>query len=75
MSEPIHRDMIIGEMLQMYPETKAVILRHFGSGCFTCPGIGMESLSFGATMHNVDVDSMVEELKTVVMEKEAAESG
>lgn len=71
MTDPIHRDMIIGEMLQMYPETQAVVLRYFGSGCFTCPGMGMENLSFGAAMHNVDVEEMVAELNKVVNQAES----
>lgn len=66
MSQPIDREMIIGEILQMYPETQPVILRYFGSGCFSCPGMSMESLSFGATMHNVDVDAMVADLNAAV---------
>lgn len=72
MTNPINPDMIIGEMLQMFPETQPVILRYFGSGCFTCPGMSMENLSFGASMHNVDVNAMVEELNAVVLEKEAS---
>jgi hybrid cluster-associated redox disulfide protein len=66
MTNPIDREMIIGEVLQMYPETQSVILKYFGSGCFSCPGMGMESLSFGAAMHNVDVEAMVADLNSAI---------
>ena len=58
----ITRDMLIGDVLQNRPEARKVIEKYFGDGCFTCPGIMWESLSFGATMHNRNVDDMLEEI-------------
>ena len=46
----------------MSPGAKAVIQKYFGNGCFTCPGMKMESLSFGAMMHNKKVDDILAEL-------------
>ena len=57
-----HKDMNIGEILDAKPEAMKVIEKYFGQGCFTCPGINMESISFGATMHGVDAETMVKEL-------------
>lgn len=60
-----HKDMNIGEVLDIEPEAIKVIEKYFGSGCFTCPGMRMESISFGATMHNADPEKMVEELNAL----------
>jgi hybrid cluster-associated redox disulfide protein len=57
-----HPDMIIGEVLQAHPEAEKVIEKYFGAGCFTCPGMRMESLSFGAMMHGIDPEVVVREL-------------
>jgi hybrid cluster-associated redox disulfide protein len=58
----VNKDMLIGDVLQLKPSSKDVIEKYFGMGCFTCPGIIWESLSFGATMHNRDVEAIVEEI-------------
>ena len=58
----VNKDMLIGDILQMKPGSKYVIEKYFGAGCFTCPGIMWESLSFGAAMHNRDVEAIVQEI-------------
>ncbi len=60
-----HKDMNIGEILDMEPDAMKVIEKYFGSGCFTCPGMRTESITFGATMHNVDPEKMVAELNAL----------
>ncbi|MEK6645139.1 MAG: DUF1858 domain-containing protein [Candidatus Firestonebacteria bacterium] len=62
----INKDMMIGEVLTKYPQTKSVIEKYFGGGCFTCAGINMESLSFGAMMHNVEPETLVNELNAAI---------
>ncbi|MFH1002780.1 MAG: DUF1858 domain-containing protein [Chloroflexota bacterium] len=57
-----HKDMNIGEVIKMHPGAEKVIEKHFGGGCFTCPGINMESIAFGAMMHNLDPAVIVKEL-------------
>lgn len=57
-----NKDLTIGEVFEMHPEAEKVIEKYFGSGCFTCPGMKMESIAFGATMHGVDPEAMVKEL-------------
>ena len=59
----------IGEVFQKYPETEKVFKKYFGSGCFTCPGSKMEDIAFGAMMHNVDPEKIVEELNEVIKKK------
>jgi len=61
----VTKDMLIGDVLKMKPAANEVIEKYFGSGCFTCPGIMWESLSFGATMHNRNVDDMLEEINAL----------
>lgn len=57
-----NKDMVIGDVLALDPRAVEVIRKYFGSGCFTCPGMKMESISFGAMMHSIDPDVVVKEL-------------
>ena len=66
MSEgPITKSMTIGEVIENYPETMEVFMKHFGNGCFTCPGSKTEDIAFGATMHGLDAETIVNELNEV----------
>lgn len=56
------KDSIIGDVVKDGPATRQVIEKYFGNGCFTCPGINMESLSFGSMMHNMDPEKILKEL-------------
>ena len=58
----ITKDSLIGDVIRDVPGAKDVIQKYFGGGCFTCPGLNVESLSFGAMMHNLDPDKVVKEL-------------
>lgn len=62
----ITKEMTIGEVMEKYPVTEDVFRKYFGTGCFTCPGSKMENIAFGATMHNVDADTVVKELNEAV---------
>ena len=66
MNKSVNKDTLIGDILKNYPQAKEVIQKYFGNGCFTCPGINMESLSFGAPMHSVDVNKMVDEINVSI---------
>ncbi len=59
----ITKDSVIGDVIRTVPGAQKVIEKYFGNGCFTCPGINMESIAFGATMHNIDPEKIVEEIK------------
>ncbi len=61
----ITKDSIIGDVIKMSPEAKAVIQKYFGNGCFTCAGINMESISFGSMMHNHDPNKIVDEINAL----------
>jgi hypothetical protein len=58
----VNKDSIIGEVIKEIPGAKDVIQRHFGGGCFTCPGINVESIGFGAMMHNLDPEVIIKEI-------------
>jgi hybrid cluster-associated redox disulfide protein len=62
----IDKDMNIGEVLEKYPEARKVFQKHFGEGCFNCPGSRQESIQFGALMHNKDVNAILEDLNSTI---------
>lgn len=62
----ITKDSVIGDVIKAVPGANKVIEKYFGTGCFTCPGINMESIAFGATMHNTDPEQIVAEIKKLV---------
>jgi hybrid cluster-associated redox disulfide protein len=57
-----NKDTVIGDVLKANPAAIKVIQKYFGQGCFTCPGMNMESISFGALMHNIDPEVIIKEL-------------
>ncbi len=59
----ITKDSIIGDVIKAVPGADKIIEKYFGTGCFTCPGINMETITFGATMHNMNPEKIVEEIK------------
>ena len=63
----------IGEVFSKYPETEPVFQKYFGSGCFTCPGSKTEDIAFGAMMHNVEPEEIIDELNEAI--KKGAEGG
>lgn len=60
--KPITRDSVIGDVLRERPKSKEVIQKYFGGGCFTCPGMNVESIGFGSMMHNLDPDKIIKEI-------------
>lgn len=61
-TKKFNKNMIIGQVLSMHPDARKVIEKYFGNGCFTCPGMKMETIAFGAMMHNIDPEAVVKEL-------------
>lgn len=58
----ITKDTVIGDVIREHPGAKAVIQKYFGGGCFTCPGMNVESIGFGSMMHNLDPDKIIKEI-------------
>lgn len=61
----ITKDMPIGEIVQKYPDTIEVFLRH-GLMCFGCAIARFENLEQGALAHGIDVESLVQDLNATV---------
>ncbi len=62
----VTKDSVIGDVIKTVPGAEDVIRKYFGDGCFTCPGINMESIAFGATMHNTDPEVVVDDIKKLM---------
>ncbi|MBI5190388.1 MAG: DUF1858 domain-containing protein [Nitrospirae bacterium] len=65
----VDKNTIIGDIVKSCPEGKEVIQKYFGTGCFTCPGINMESIGFGSMMHNLDPQLIVDEVNAALEKK------
>ena len=64
--QTITKNMTIGEVLEKFPATEPVFMKHFGNGCFTCPGSKTEDIAFGATMHGLDAETIVNDLNEAI---------
>ncbi|MBI5119133.1 DUF1858 domain-containing protein [Candidatus Poribacteria bacterium] len=62
----ITADHLIGDVLKDHPQTLPVFRKYFGEGCFTCPGARLESIAFGALMHGLDANAVLEELNECI---------
>lgn len=62
-SSEITHETLIGDVIRNVPGGEDIIKKYFGNGCFTCPGMNMESISFGAMMHGLEPDPIVRELR------------
>jgi hybrid cluster-associated redox disulfide protein len=65
----VTKDSVIGDVIRENPGARDIIQRYFGGGCFTCPGINMESISFGSMMHNLDPDKIVNEINRLAADE------
>jgi hypothetical protein len=54
---------LIGDVVRDVPGGEEVIKKYFGTGCFTCPGMNMESISFGAMIHGLEPDPILKDLR------------
>ena len=59
----INQETLIGDVVRTVPGGEDIIRKYFGNGCFTCPGMNMESISFGAMMHGLEPEPIVRELQ------------
>lgn len=63
----ITKEMAIGEIVEKYPKTVEVFLRH-GLMCFGCAVARFENLEQGAVAHGIDVDALLTDLNKAVTE-------
>jgi hybrid cluster-associated redox disulfide protein len=64
-NEKINKEMSIGEVVQTYPQTIEVFLKH-GLMCFGCAIARFENIEQGATAHGINVQALIKDLNTVV---------
>ena len=58
----------VGEMIQVYPETKKVLEDNYGGECFTCPGMAIETVEQTAHMHNKKPEDILDQINSIVRE-------
>ncbi len=59
----IDSNTLIGEIIANYPKATPVFQKHFGDGCFDCPGQSYESVDMACRIHNIDPAQFLVELK------------
>jgi len=67
----ITKDMAIGEVVQKYPGTIEVFLRH-GLFCLGCAAAQFEDIEQGATAHGIEVDPLMTDLNAALTESVTA---
>lgn len=63
--DTITKDMPIGEVVQNYPQTIEVFLKH-GLMCFGCAIARFENVEQGAMAHGISVDALINDLNGAV---------
>ena len=61
----ITKEMPIGDVVQNYPQTIEVFLRH-GLMCFGCTIARFENVEQGAMAHGINVDTLMKDLNAAV---------
>jgi hypothetical protein len=59
----------VGSLIKTYITTKSVFERHYGEGCFSCPGQVFETVEQTASMHNVDLELILKEINIEIEEE------
>ena len=67
--DTITKTMPIGEVVQNYPQTIEVFLKH-GLMCFGCAIARFENIEQGAAAHGIDADTLVNDLNAAVPQSE-----
>jgi len=63
--DTITKDMPIGEVVQNYPQTIEVFLKH-GLMCFGCAIARFENVEQGAMAHGISPDTLITDLNAAV---------
>ena len=63
--ETISKEMTIGEVVQTYPQTIEVFLKH-GLMCFGCAIARFENVEQGAMAHGISVNALITDLNAAV---------
>lgn len=57
-------DTLVSDILSRYPQSVTVFETH-GLGCPTCLAAGMDTLASVASMHDVSLDALINDLQTL----------
>lgn len=63
----ITKEMTIGEVVQNYPQTVEIFLKH-GLMCFGCAIARYENVEQGAVAHGIDVEALMKDLNAALSE-------
>ena len=69
----ITKDILIGDLVDRYPELGSVLMDEYGFHCIGCMAAGMETLEQGAQVHGMDqkeIKKMVDNLNQLVAKVE-----
>lgn len=61
----ITKDIMIGDLVENYPQLGQILMQDYGFHCIGCMAAGMETLEQGALVHGMDqkeISKMVEDL-------------
>lgn len=61
----ITKEMGILEVVQKYPQTVEVFMRH-GMSCLGCAAARFENIAQGAAAHEMDVDALIADLNEAI---------
>lgn len=62
----ITKDILIGDLVENYPELAEVLVEKYNFHCIGCMAAGMETLEEGATVHGMEekeIEKLVKDLK------------
>ena len=59
-------EVLVGKLIEVYPETKKVFEKHYGAACFSCPGQAFETIAQTASMHNASLDMILGEINAEI---------
>jgi hydroxylamine reductase len=67
----ITKDILIGDLVEAFPQLAKVLVEDYGFHCIGCMAAGMETLEEGASVHGLDkkeIEEMVENLRKLAKE-------
>ncbi len=65
----ITKDIMIGELVENYPQLGEILMTEYGFHCIGCMAAGMETLEQGAQVHGMnqkEITKMIEDLNKLV---------
>lgn len=57
---------LIGDIIKVYPESAKVFAKHYGAGCFSCPGQATETVEQTAMMHGIEVKTILSDINAEI---------